>query len=82
MHLHFSPRGILVIVSWEWLNANNISTQIKVSLLQSESTYIISNEVVDVHLFFIVMCYEKKKKKRNVEYKGKVEESFKKEQNL
>lgn len=33
-------------------------------------------------IYFLLLCVMRKKKKRNVEYKGKVEESFKKEQNL
>lgn len=32
-------------------------------------------------IYFLLLCVMRKKK-RNVEYKGKVEESFKKEQNL
>lgn len=43
LYLHCSCKGILIFISLELFNANNIYTKIEVSHLQSESTHSIRN---------------------------------------
>jgi len=35
------------------LNVNNVYTEVQLSLLQSDSTYSVSNEFVDMHAFLL-----------------------------